>query len=103
VGVLIGRGHRAEPTSEDNAPAVQITTAPPPITSPITPLPSPVVPTPPPAAIPKIAPDAQVQEDAAAVGMTTREEGDAGVGDAAPKPKSAAAHGDETGEAQPAG
>ncbi|CAN7376866.1 hypothetical protein LJR219_002265 [Phenylobacterium sp. LjRoot219] len=74
VGVLIGRGQHAAPTSEPSTPAtVQITTAPPPAPPP-PPLPAPVqAPAPPPAAIPTIAPDLQVQEDAAAVGMTTLE------------------------------
>lgn len=74
IGVLIGRGQHAQPTSEGAAPAVQITTAPPP-SAPPPPLPAPVQP-PQPAAAPKPAPDLQVQEDAAAVGMTTREPSD---------------------------
>jgi hypothetical protein len=57
--------------------------APPPL-----PLPAPP-PAPKPAAIPKIAPDVQVQEDAAAVGMTTKEGADQGGG-APPAPNSAA-------------
>jgi len=88
VGVLVGRGQRAQPTSEGNAAAVQITTAPPPVAPP-EPLPA-AVPTPPPVAPPKIAIDEQVQEDAAAVGMTTRDDA-APAGDAEPAPKSAGA------------
>jgi hypothetical protein len=96
VGVLIGRGQRVEPISEGNAQAVQITTAPPPTMPAVTPLPAPV-PTPQPVVASKIvAPDMQVQEDAAAVGMTTRESGDAGASDDAPQPRSA------TGGADPA-
>jgi hypothetical protein len=72
VGILVGRGRqRVEPTS-GNA-TVQITTAPAAPSPPPTPLPALPPPQPQPAAIPKIAPDLQVQDDAAAVGMTTRE------------------------------
>jgi len=69
IGILVGRGQRAEPTSEGNAEAVQITTAAPPAPAP-EPLPAPVK-QPQVVSVPKIAPDMQVQEDAAAVGMTT--------------------------------
>lgn len=85
AGVLIGRNQRAEPTSEGNS-TVQITTAPAPAPPPPAPLPAPVQ-APPTAAIPRLAPDLQVQEDAAAVGMTTRDE--APAEDLAPAPKSA--------------
>ena len=71
VGLLVGRGQRSPATPEGNAAAVQITTAPPPAAP--QPLPAPVPPPPQAAAIPKPAPEVQVQEDAAAVGMTTRE------------------------------
>jgi hypothetical protein len=97
VGVLLGRGHRAEPL-EGNANAVQITTAPPPAPTPErTPLPAS---TPPPAPaptaeVPKITPDQQVQEDAAAVGMTTRD----GADDGASAPKVST----DGGNAQPPG
>jgi hypothetical protein len=69
VGVLIGRSQRAQPTA-GNTQAVQITTAPPPAVAP-TPLPAPVE-TPKAADVPKPSQDEQMQEDAAAVGMTTR-------------------------------
>lgn len=94
VGVLIGRGQRVQPTSDmGNAAAVQITTAPPPSAAPPPPLPAPVQ-APQPAAIPKVAPDQQVQDDAAAVGMTTKDTGDQAspdTGAPAQAPKSAAA------------
>jgi hypothetical protein len=104
IGVLIGRGQRIQPTSEGNAaPAVQITTAPPPSADPAPPLPA-ALPAPPPApvqapqvqapqpvAIAKPAPDLQVQEDAAAVGMTTHEPADQGGSQATtPAPKNTA-------------
>ncbi len=97
VGILIGRGQRAEPTPAGNAAAVQITTAPPPVTAPSQPLPASL---PPPALpAPKPAPDQQVQEDAAAVGMTTREPADQGE---APAPKSAAGDSSQP-QSQPVG
>lgn len=85
VGVLVGRGQRAAPTSEASTPAVvQITTTPPPAPPPA-PLPAPVqAPAPQPVSIPKIAPDLQVQEDAAAVGMTTLEGADLDAGHTTP-------------------
>ena len=87
VGVLIGRNQQTQPTPETgNASAVQITTAPPPPVAPPTPLPAPVQAPPQAAAIPKITPDQQVQEDAAAVGMTTRESGDQGASGASAPP-----------------
>lgn len=91
VGLLIGRGQHAVPTSDGNAATVMITTAPPPALPAATPLPAPVQ-APQAAAIPRIAPSLQVQEDAAAVGMTTRE-GDDQSGDAPPAaaPKTTAA------------
>jgi hypothetical protein len=70
VGVLIGRGQRPAAT-QTPAPAMQINTTPPPPPMAAVPLPAPVQ-APKPASVPKIAPDLQVQEDAAAVGMTTR-------------------------------
>jgi hypothetical protein len=73
VGILIGRGQRNE-TPAGNMSAVQITTAPPPM-APVAPLPAPVQ-TPKAAEPPKVAPEQQVQDDAAAVGMTTREPDD---------------------------
>ena len=110
VGVLIGRGQRIEPTADTgNASAVQITTAPPPSAAPPAPLPAPVQ-APQPVATPKVAPDQQVQEDAAAVGMTTRDAGDQATSDPgaqapAPAPKSAAAAPASTDQtpAQPVG
>ncbi|CAN7275679.1 hypothetical protein LJR225_001373 [Phenylobacterium sp. LjRoot225] len=99
VGVLIGRSQRVESIAPGNAQAVQITTAPPPALPAVTPLPA-TVPPPQPAAVPApipIAPDLQVQEDAAAVGMTTRD-GD----DEASQPKSAAGGADPSGS-QPIG
>jgi hypothetical protein len=88
VGVLVGRGHRAAPTSEAAAPAeMTITTAAPPAPppAPLAPLPAPVhEPSPNPVAIPKLAPDLQVQEDAAAVGMTTLDEPDIDAGQTTP-------------------
>jgi hypothetical protein len=102
VGLLIGRGQRIQPTAEaGNAAAVQITTAPPANAAPPPPLPAPVQ-QPQPAAVVKIAPDAQVQEDAAAVGMTTREPAGQGRPDsasAAPK----GANGDTPPPAPPNG
>jgi hypothetical protein len=97
VGVLIGRGQHAE-TTAGNAPAVQITTttAPPPM-APVTPLPAPVQAPAPIAAAPKATPDLQVQEDAAAVGMTTRD----APAPAAPPPAKTAT--DAGGNAQPPG
>jgi hypothetical protein len=105
VGVLIGRGQRVEPTSEGNAQAVQITTAPPPAMPAVTPLPAPVPQPPPqPVAVPKVTtPDMQVQEDAAAVGMTTRESGDTGAPANTPPPRSAAGGGADPARAQPNG
>ena len=85
VGLLIGRGQHAVPTSDGNAAAVMITTAPPPALPAATPIPAPVQ-APQAAAIPKIAPSLQVQEDAAAVGMTTRDGDDQASGDTAPAP-----------------
>lgn len=81
VGLLIGRGQRATPT-EGNAAAVQITTTAPMAPAP-TPLPAPVQ-APQPVAVKKLAPDLQVQEDAAAVGMTTRDGTDQGPADTGP-------------------
>ena len=102
VGLLIGRGQRIRPTQDEgNAAAVQITTAPPPALPAPTPLPAPVQ-TPQPAAVPKITPDMQVQEDAAAVGMTTREGDDQGSGDTGPAPKTTAAAPDDA-QPQPKG
>lgn len=88
VGVLVGRGDRAAPTADTGAPAeMTITTAapaPPPAPAPA-PLPAPVhEPAPMPAAIPKLAPDLQVQEDAAAVGMTTLDEPALDAGETTP-------------------
>jgi hypothetical protein len=105
VGVLIGRGQRAEPTSEGNAQAVQITTAPPTAAAPLTPLPAPA-PTPAPqaAAVPKaVAPDLQVQEDAAAVGMTTRDGEEAGSSDDAAQPRTAGGADPDAARSQPIG
>jgi hypothetical protein len=73
IGILVGRGRKVQATAEGNAPAVQITTAAPPAAAPPAPLPAPVA-APPVVAPPRIPLDAQVQEDAAAVGMTTRED-----------------------------
>ncbi|HKR88770.1 MAG TPA: hypothetical protein VJS38_11410 [Phenylobacterium sp.] len=81
VGLLIGRGQRVTPT-EGNAAAVQITTTAPMAPAP-TPLPAPVQP-PQPVAVKKLAPDLQVQEDAAAVGMTTRDGADQSPAEAGP-------------------
>lgn len=73
IGFLVGRQQEVQPTAESAAPAVQITTAPPPATAaPPEPLPAPVKP--PVIAPPRLALDEQVQEDAAAVGMTTRDD-----------------------------
>ena len=98
IGVLIGRGREATPTSESANTTVQINTAAPPATPPTTalaPLPAPVEAPPPPVTIPKLEPDLQVQEDAAAVGMTTQEAGEPSVTDEASAPTSAAAAGAE--------
>lgn len=99
VGVLVGRSHRAAPTSEASAPVeMKITTAAPPAPPPA-PLPAAVQePAPKPAPIPKITPDLQVQEDAAAVGMTTLEGADVDVGDTTPASAPA-----DTAAAQPQG
>lgn len=104
IGLLIGRGQHVTPTSEGGPTAVQITTAPPPSLPPPTPLPA-LPPAPKAAAIPKIAPELQVQEDAAAVGMTTRDGDDQAAGDTAPAPapKSAAAAPDDAQSQQPIG
>jgi hypothetical protein len=116
VGVLIGRGQRAQPTAaQGNSAAMQInTTTPPPppaaaaLAAKPAPLPAPVQAAQP-APIPKIAPDAQVQEDAAAVGMTTRESAQDEAGAApttsapAPAPKSAAGGDAPTPQDQPPG
>jgi hypothetical protein len=85
VGVLIGRGQHSVPNSEGNGQAMMITTAPPPAIPAATPLPAPVQ-APRAVAIPKIAPSLQVQEDAAAVGMTTQDGDDQTSGDTAPAP-----------------
>jgi hypothetical protein len=73
IGVLVGR-RTAQPDIAQPPAGVQITTeapaAPPTVT---TPLEAPVQ-APPQAPAPRVAPDQQVQEDAAAVGMTTRDE-----------------------------
>ena len=99
IGVLIGRGHRPQPVA-GNAEAVQITTAAPPAPAPA-PLPAPAPPPAPnPAAIPKVAPDVQVQEDAAAVGMTTKE-GAADQARAPPPAPSSPAGNSERGETLP--
>jgi hypothetical protein len=98
VGLLIGRGQRAQPTSEAQPASVQITTTAPPSAKPPPPLPASLPPPPPapkPVAIPKLAPELQVQEDAAAVGMTTREPSEAEPAPPASAPQSAAATGDE--------
>jgi hypothetical protein len=103
IGVLIGRSQRAEPVS-GNAQAVQITTTPAPMPAvaapPLPPAPVPVV-APKAATPPKIAPDQQVQEDAAAVGMTTREGADETAAPPA-APKSASGAG-ESDNSQPPG
>ena len=85
VGVLVGRGQRAAPTSEASASAeMKITTAAPPAPA-AAPLPAPVQePAPKPAPVPKLAPELQVQEDAAAVGMTTLDGADVDAGGATP-------------------
>jgi hypothetical protein len=75
VGVVIGRSHRAESVGDQTATGMQISTeappAPPP--TPVTKLPTVPEPPPPPAApVVKVDPKVQVQDDAAAVGMTTR-------------------------------
>jgi len=86
VGLLIGRNQRAAPTADGNAASVQITT-----TAPMAPAPTPLPTTAPqPVAVKKVAPDLQVQEDAAAVGMTTREDADVGDASATTAPKTAA-------------
>jgi hypothetical protein len=104
IGLLIGRGQRIQPTAEAGAnAAVQITTAPVANAAPPPPLPAPVVQAPQPVAIPKVAPDVQVEEDAAAVGMTTREptaQGNSGGAGARPAPKNAA---DDNATPQPIG
>jgi hypothetical protein len=89
VGLLIGRKQGVRQTAADagNEQAVQITTAPPPTLGPPAPLPAPVQ-KPVAAAIPKLAPDIQVQEDAAAVGMTTQGAADQGGADVATTPAS---------------
>jgi len=103
IGVLIGRSQRVTPIADSAGQAVQITTAPPPAMPAVTPLPAAPVPAPQPAAVPKVvAPDMQVQEDAAAVGMTTRDGGDSGAADDAPQPRSAAGGADPS-RAQPNG
>ena len=84
VGILIGRGQHAVPTADGNAAAMQINTNAPMAPAP-TPLPAPVQ-APQPVAVRKIAPDMQVQEDAAAVGMTTRDGADQDPGATAPAP-----------------
>jgi hypothetical protein len=95
IGVLIGRGQSARTPPQGNTEAVQIDTAPPPMAAP-PPLPAPVeaaAPKPPPpkaAPIVQAAPDVQVQEDAAAVGMTTRAEGASQGGPNAEPPPHAA-------------
>jgi type IV secretory pathway VirB10-like protein len=103
IGLLIGRGQRVNETSDGNAQAVQITTAPPPSLPEPTPLP-PMPPQPQRAAIPKIAPEVQVQEDAAAVGMTTRDGDEQAAGDTAPAPApKTAATPDDSQAQQPIG
>jgi len=95
VGVLIGRGQRTAPAA-GNSTTVQINTAPPapapePPPAPAAKAPPPPAPAPAPkaAAIPKIAPEAQVQEDAAAVGMTTVERAPPREANAQPAPNNA--------------
>ena len=84
VGVLVGRGQRAAPISEASAPTgMQITTAAPPAPPP-PPLPAPVQEPAKRVEIPKLTPDLQVQEDAAAVGMTTVEGPDVEAGQTTP-------------------
>ena len=100
IGILVGRGQRVQPTAEGAATAVQITTAaPPPVTAAPEPLPAPVQ-APPVVAPPRIAIDEQVQEDAAAVGMTTRD--DAPPAEAAPEP-AAPRSADMSGQSEPVG
>jgi len=99
VGLLIGRGQHATPTAEGNAETVQITT-----TAPIKPAPTPLpapVQAPQPIAVKKIAPDLQIQEDAAAVGMTTRDDADQSSGDVGPTAAPAPAPAAKTSAAAP--
>jgi hypothetical protein len=74
VGVVIGRSHRATPLGDQAATGVQISTEAPPAPPPsaVTKLPTVPEAPPPPAPVVKVDPKAQVQDDAAAVGMTTR-------------------------------
>jgi hypothetical protein len=54
-----------------------------------------------PIAVKKVAPDLQIQEDAAAVGMTTRDDSDQSAGDLAPAPAPAPAPAAKTSAAAP--
>ena len=94
VGILIGRGQQHAFPTEGNTQAVQITTQAPPLAEP--PL---HAPTPPPQPAPprKVSPDLQVQEDAAAVGMTTKND-DRPAPPQAPAPDASG----QAGNAQPA-
>jgi hypothetical protein len=100
VGILIGRRHEVQPTA-GNTQAVQITTAPPPQSAPLRPATRTEVVEPPKAPeAPKIAPDQQVQEDAAAVGMTTRDDAEP---PAPQEPAKSTAGTEGNAEAQPPG
>ncbi|RAK60956.1 hypothetical protein DJ021_14630 [Phenylobacterium hankyongense] len=74
VGVLIGRSRHEPSVAEAPAAGVQISTQAPPAPPPTPSTLLPTVPDAPPAkAVPKINPQDQVADDAAAVGMTTRD------------------------------
>lgn len=83
VGIVIGRHHQADsPTADPAAGGVQISTEAPPAPPPAVATKLPTVPeAPPPAPAPapavKVDPNAQVDDDAAAAGMTTRDQPDA--------------------------
>lgn len=86
VGVVVGRHHQADNPADPAASSVQISTQAPPAPLPAPGGKLPTIEPPPPAPVAKVDPNAQVNEDAAAVGMTTRDAPDA---PAAPTPREA--------------
>jgi hypothetical protein len=80
LGVVVGRHHQADIPTEPSTSSVQISTQAPPAPAPSVATKLPTVPEAPrPAPVIKVDPKAQVNDDAAAVGMTTRDEPETGT------------------------